>query len=150
MSWMHTSRVMSVLECLEDLTWSCSRDVSCWSYGFYRIICMCKVKVGVWVVCYCWGQGRYKIWFQGLNIDCLSVSFWLLRVSFVSLLWILKGQSGDCLMTLCKTRGDSIRLAPEEIFPQLVVGMLTVIKSFVYLCCPKLLRKGLLHNWCYR
>lgn len=47
-----------------------------------------------------------------------------------------------------KTRGDSICLAPENLFQQLVVGMLTVHKNLVYPCYPELLRKDLLHN-CY-
>lgn len=38
-----------------------------------------------------------------------------------------------CLCSM--TRGDSSRLAPEEIFPHLVVGMLTSIKT---LCLPLL------------
>lgn len=42
----------------------------------------------------------------------------------------------DSLIFLCsKTRGDSIRLAPEDISPQLVVGMLTGIKN---VCLPLL------------
>lgn len=41
-----------------------------------------------------------------------------------------------CLISLCsKTRGDSIRLAPEDISPQLLVGMLTGIKN---VCLPLL------------
>lgn len=42
----------------------------------------------------------------------------------------------DSLIFLCsKTRGDSIRLAPQDISPQLVVGMLTCIKN---VCLPLL------------
>lgn len=37
---------------------------------------------------------------------------------------------GDSLIFLCsKTKGDSIRLAPEDISPQLVVGILRGIKN---------------------
>lgn len=48
-----------------------------------------------------------------------------------------------------KIRGDSISLAPENVSPQLVVGMLTVHKDLVYPCYPELLRKDSLHNCCY-
>lgn len=42
-----------------------------------------------------------------------------------------RGRERDSgLIFLCsKTRGDSIRLAPEDISPQLVVGILTGIKN---------------------
>lgn len=45
----------------------------------------------------------------------------------------LRGQRDSFIFLYSKTRGDSIRLAPEDISPQLIVGMLTSIK---YACLP--------------
>lgn len=62
-----------------------------------------------------------------------------------------KKRKSMCLIFLCSFNpGDSIRLAPEDISLQLLIGRLAPIKMHVYICCAKLLRKDLLHNCCYR